>query len=106
MKMIYTNYIALDLDSKNPRKLYKVFNTKFQKVSVYKTKHGFHVLIYLPHKMRINNKYWKLRQRLGDDPKKIFYDKKNIDVESYKRLFTQKKKINEHIDLKSKNSRM
>ena len=100
MKESYTNVIVLDLDGFYilPRlfmlKLNQLCN--YSKISIYPTKHGLHIIIYLTSRIHFDRMF-RIRHILGDDPKKIIYDKKSKDKNAYKRLFTQKKIINEVI---------
>lgn len=91
-----TKWLTLDYDRPIPFVRFEFFKLTdlVKKATIYKTKHGFHVICELRESMKFID-VLALRSELGDDPKRVQHDLNNPRLGN--RMFTQKRKVDETI---------
>lgn len=97
--MTCTNIITVDADlDRHTLNFYlnklKTILPKTNRVYIYKTKKGYHILAYL-NEIVEEDKAYLLRKRLGDDPNRIRYEKRSKHTKKFSSMFTEKREINE-----------
>jgi hypothetical protein len=73
--------IGIDWDGKFKYFIYQKIKKEFKNVEKIKTKHGWHIKIYVEPKQYSIKERLEIRQKFKDDPARLDFDRKKLDVD-------------------------